>query len=171
MIESIYCIEAIEPKVCVPPIEFTLCEFEHLKSTCGGWFSPSFYSHQSILRYQFCLEVYSNGCRGGIGTHVSLYTCIMQGQFDDSLLDSTQAPHPGEFGPEGTIEATIDAGPGGFWPESRPQARYPSSQVSTVLRHLVLGSFWPKSRLQARSPSSQQYTVLRYLILGSLDKK
>ena len=59
---------------------------------------------------------------------------------DDSLLDNTQAPDPGEFGPEGTVEASIDAGPGGFWPESRPQARCPSSQVSTVLRHMSLES-------------------------------
>ena len=80
MIESI--VEGIEPKVCVPPIEFTLCEFEHLKSTNCCWFS-SFYSHQQ--GYRLCLEVYSNGRSGGIGTHVSIYTCIMQGQFDDSL--------------------------------------------------------------------------------------
>ena len=47
----------------------------------------------------------------------------------ESTVDSAQAPDPGEFGQEVTVEATIDAGPGGFWPESRPQARCPSSRV------------------------------------------
>ena len=60
----------------------------------------------------------------------------------ESTIDSGLAPDPGEFGPVTieTIETTIDAGPGVFWPESRPQARCPSSRISTVLRHLVLGS-------------------------------
>ena len=81
MIESI--VEGIEPKVHVLPVEYTLREFEHLKRTCGRWFSPSFYSRKR--GYRLCLEVYSNGCSGGMGTHVSIYTCIMRGQFDDSL--------------------------------------------------------------------------------------
>ena len=85
----------------------------------------------------------------------------------ESTVDSAQAPDPGEFGQELTVEATIDAGPGGFWPESRPQARCPSSRVPVTSP----GEFWPKSRLQARSPSSQLWTVLRLLIPGSLDKK
>ena len=76
-------VEAIEPKVCVPPIEYTLCKFEHLKSTSGRWFSPSFYSHQR--GYRLCLYVQSNGSGSGKGAHVSIYICIMQGQFDDSL--------------------------------------------------------------------------------------
>ena len=85
----------------------------------------------------------------------------------ESTVDSAQTPDPGEFGQEVTVEATIDAGPGGFWPESRPQARCPSSRVPVTSP----GEFWPKSRLQGRSPSSQQWTVLRLLIPGSLDKK
>ena len=76
-------VEAIEPKICVPPIEFSLREFEHLKSTCGHWFSPSFYSHQQ--GYRLCLRVDSNGGGSGKGTHVSVFICIMRGQFDDSL--------------------------------------------------------------------------------------
>ena len=81
MIESI--VEAMEPKVCMPPIEYTLREFEHLKSTNYRWFSPSFYSHQR--GYRLCLYVNSNGGGSGKGTHVSIFTCIMQGQFDDYL--------------------------------------------------------------------------------------
>ena len=142
------------------------------------------------------------------------------------------------FGPELTVEAIIDAGPGGilariqykftmpvessvhgaqapgpgeFCPKTRLQARSPSSQQWTVLRHPILvsfgpeltveaiidagpggilariqykftmpvessvhgaqapgpGEFCPKTRLQARSPSSQQWTVLRHPILVS----
>ena len=76
-------VEAIEPKICTVPIEYTLREFEHLKSTSGRWFSPSFYSNQQ--GYRLCLDVYSKGYGSGKGTHVSIYTCIMRGQFDDSL--------------------------------------------------------------------------------------
>ena len=76
-------VETIESKVCVPPIEYTLRGFEHLKSTSGRWFSPSFYSHQR--GYRLCFYVQSNGSGSGKGTHVSIYVCIMQGQFDDSL--------------------------------------------------------------------------------------
>ena len=81
MIENI--VEAIEPTVCVPPIEYTLCEFEHLKGTYGRWFSRSFYSHQQ--GYRLCLHVYLNGSGRAMGTHVSIFTYIMRGQFDDSL--------------------------------------------------------------------------------------
>ena len=81
IIESI--VEAIEPKVCVVPIEFTLRKFEHLKSTNCFWFSPSFYSHQQ--GYRLCLDVYSNGDGNSKGTHVSIFTHIMLGQFDDSV--------------------------------------------------------------------------------------
>ena len=81
VIESI--VEAIEPKICVPPIEYTLHAFEHLKSTNCCWFSPPFYSHQQ--GYRLCLGVYSNGNGNSKGTHVSIFTHIMRGQFDDSL--------------------------------------------------------------------------------------
>lgn len=32
-----------------------------------------------------CLKVYPNGSGDGLGTHVSIFTCIMQGSFDGSL--------------------------------------------------------------------------------------
>ena len=112
---------------------------------------------------------------------------------------------------ESSVHGAQAPGPGEFWPKSRLQARSPSSQQWTVLRHPILesfgpeltveaiidagpggilariqskftmpvessvhgaqapgpGEFWPKSRLQARSPSSQQWTVLRHPILVS----
>ena len=81
VIESI--VEVIEPTICIVPIEFTLREFEHLKSTNDRWFSPSLYSNSK--GYRFCFSVDSNGYGNSKGTHVSIYTHIMRGQFDDSL--------------------------------------------------------------------------------------
>ena len=75
-------VETIEPKIRMPPIEYTLCEFEHLKSTNCRWFSPPFYSHQG---YRLCLDVFSNGYGSAIGTHVSIFTHVMRGQYDNSL--------------------------------------------------------------------------------------
>ena len=44
---------------------------------------PSFFTHTH--GYRMCLEVYPKGTRSGKGTHVSVYTCLMKGPFDDYL--------------------------------------------------------------------------------------
>ena len=44
---------------------------------------PSFYTHPH--GYRMCLEVYPKGSQSGKGTHVSVYTHLMKGQFDDHL--------------------------------------------------------------------------------------
>ena len=44
---------------------------------------PSFYAHPH--GYLMCLGVYPNGLHAGKGTHVSIYTCLMKGPFDDHL--------------------------------------------------------------------------------------
>ena len=31
------------------------------------------------------MEVYANGCGSGKGTHLSVFVCLMQGEFDDKL--------------------------------------------------------------------------------------
>ena len=74
---------AIEPQVCVAPIEFTLAKFENQKRQNGIWYSPAFYTHPQ--GYRMCLRVDPNGYGGGIGTHVSIYSCLMQGAFDTNL--------------------------------------------------------------------------------------
>ena len=74
---------AIEPQVCVAPIEFTLSDFERQKKQNGVWYSPAFYTHPR--GYRMCLEVYPNGYGVGLGTHVSIFTCIMRGPFDGDL--------------------------------------------------------------------------------------
>ena len=32
-----------------------------------------------------CLWVYANGCKEGKGTHVSVFACLIRGEFDDHL--------------------------------------------------------------------------------------
>ena len=74
---------AIEPQVAVAPIEFTLSDFEQQKNEDSVWISPAFHTHQ--LGYRMCLEVYPNGIIDGQGKHVSIFTCLMRGPFDDGL--------------------------------------------------------------------------------------
>ena len=64
---------AIESRVCVPPIQFTMKEFECHKrerqNRTAEWLSPSFYTHPQ--GYRMCLGVFADGIRSGAGTHVT----------------------------------------------------------------------------------------------------
>ena len=55
----------------------------HVEQTDKKWYSPGFYTH--TLGYRMCVNVVPNGCRNGKGTHVSIYTYMMCGPFDDLL--------------------------------------------------------------------------------------
>ena len=46
-------------------------------------FLPPFFTHP--YGYKMCIHVYQNGDYGGEGTHISLFTCLMRGPFDDQL--------------------------------------------------------------------------------------
>ena len=74
---------AIEPQMAVAPIVFTLSDFEQQKNEDSVWTSLAFYTHQR--GYRMCLEVHPNGFRDGLGTHMTIYTCLMRGPFDDGL--------------------------------------------------------------------------------------
>ena len=74
---------AIEPQVCVAPIQFSLSDFEWQKKQNDVWHSPAFYTHSR--GYRMCLQVNPNGHGDGLGTHVSIVTCIMRGPFDADL--------------------------------------------------------------------------------------
>ena len=74
---------AIEPHVCVVPIEFTLSDFERQKKQNNKWHSPAFYTHPR--GYRMCIELHLCGHGDGLGTHVSIFTNIMQGPFDADL--------------------------------------------------------------------------------------
>ena len=46
-------------------------------------YSPSFYTHSS--GYRMCIKLYPNGSSDAKGTHVSVFTCLMRGPYDDHL--------------------------------------------------------------------------------------
>ena len=52
-----------------------------LKKMCS--YLPPFYTHSH--GYKFCVDVLPQGNQDGKGTHVSIYACLMEGQFDDHL--------------------------------------------------------------------------------------
>ena len=55
----------------------------HVKQTDEEMHLPDFYTHPH--GYRMCVCVYPNGNGDGEGTHVSIFTCIMQGPFDNYL--------------------------------------------------------------------------------------
>ena len=74
----------ISPKpVFIPPPDIIMTDFERYKGCDNWWYSPAFYTH--IGGYKMCLGVVANGLDGGKGTHVSVYVCMMKGEFDSHL--------------------------------------------------------------------------------------
>ena len=67
----------------VLPTELTMTNFEQHKTDSDQWYSLPFYTHPR--GYKMCLSVYANGSGEGEGTHVSVYACLMRGEFDDHL--------------------------------------------------------------------------------------
>ena len=76
-----------------------LLEFR-VKYTEGNVYSPAFYTHTH--GYRMCVSVYPNGYGDGEGTHVSIFTFMMRGPFDDYL----KWPFRGEI----TIQLVNQAG-------------------------------------------------------------
>ena len=66
-----------------PPFDIILDGFEKQKKSNESWFSPPFYTH--LGGYRICLSVDTNGYGDGKGTHVSVFVCLMRGEFDDLL--------------------------------------------------------------------------------------
>ena len=69
--------------VFVPPPDAKLTDFDMHKKAGDDWFSPPFYSH--IGGYKMCLCVDANGNGDGDYTHVSVFVCLMRGEYDDQL--------------------------------------------------------------------------------------
>ena len=63
--------------------EFTMTDFDEYKRNNNTWYSPHFYTHPN--GYQMYLHVDANGNASGRGTHLSVFVCLMQGEFDDQL--------------------------------------------------------------------------------------
>ena len=70
---------AMESRVCLSPVEFTMARFECLKQKRDTWLSPSFYTHTE--GYRMCLNV----CANESSTHIGVYVHLMRGEFDNSL--------------------------------------------------------------------------------------
>ena len=60
-----------------------MSNFTSLREGGETWYSPPFYTH--IGGYKLCLEIDANGSGSGKGTHVSVFVCLMRGEYDDSL--------------------------------------------------------------------------------------
>ena len=65
------------------PIEFVVSNFEHLRQSDADWHSPPFYSH--LEGYRLCLVVTPNGIFSAEGSYISVYACLLKGEFDDRL--------------------------------------------------------------------------------------
>ena len=74
---------AFESRVCMTPFDFTMREFEVHEDNNSEWYSPSFYTHPR--GYRMCLKVYADGFGIGIQTHVSVFVCLMRGEWDNYL--------------------------------------------------------------------------------------
>ena len=56
----------------------------HVKQTDENVvYLPPFYTHPQCHGYRMCVRVDPNGNGDGKGTHVSIFTYMMQGPFDD----------------------------------------------------------------------------------------
>ena len=67
----------------VAPVTFRVTDFDKRKTDNDVIYSPSFYT--STNGYKMCLRIDANGNSTGKGTHVSVYTCLMAGEYDDYL--------------------------------------------------------------------------------------
>lgn len=75
----------------MPPATFVMDNFQDRKANNELWYSPAFYSHP--MGYKMCIHVYPNGHQEGLGTHLSVFSAILPGEFDDVL----QWPFCGEI--------------------------------------------------------------------------
>ena len=67
----------------LPPVVFTMTGFLEKKHANEVWTSPPYYTHTG--GYKFCLKVYANGYGSGKDTHVSVFVCLMRGEYDHML--------------------------------------------------------------------------------------
>ena len=76
-------LEQLSMKLGVPPLHFTMSNFNQLKTKNTCWWSPPTYTH--LHRYKFCTPIRPKGLGTGLGTHVSVWLYSMPGEFDATL--------------------------------------------------------------------------------------
>ena len=60
-----------------------LFPYQQLKGTKSGWYSSPMYTHPG--GYKFCINVALAGGYSPIGSHITLYFCLLRGEFDGQL--------------------------------------------------------------------------------------
>lgn len=63
--------------------KFTMTDFEEYKKDNDMWWSSHFYTHPN--GYKMCLRVHANGLGSSKDIHLSVFVCLMRGEFDDWL--------------------------------------------------------------------------------------
>ena len=67
----------------VPPCQFLMPRFAHIRSSGKPWYSPPFYSEPG--GHKFCLRIDANGMLEGKQTHLSVWVYVMKGKHDEAL--------------------------------------------------------------------------------------
>ncbi len=67
----------------LPPFYFTVYNYKQCKKDNCLITSPLYYSHHK--GYKMCLQIFPNGFKTGLNTHVTLFVSILRGEFDDML--------------------------------------------------------------------------------------
>ena len=67
----------------IVPVTIKMAGFDELKKKGTDWYSRPFYT--GMGGYKMCLNVDANGYGSGKGTHVSVFTYLMRGEFDSHL--------------------------------------------------------------------------------------
>ena len=88
-LDSMITISKFGDQVC--PVIIMMPEYNDKKKHEIRWYSDPFYTHNK--GYKLCLRVYAGGYRGGKGTHLSVFLCLMKGPHDNELT----WPLRGEF--------------------------------------------------------------------------
>ena len=76
-------LQTLKSYTTIPPVEFTMTEFEKHKRDADIWYSDPFYSH--LVGYKMCLRVDANGSGKGKATHVTVGVHLMRGEGDNYL--------------------------------------------------------------------------------------
>ena len=73
----------VEMRRDIVPVTIKMAGFDELKKKGTDWYSRPFYT--GMGGYKMCLEVDANGDGAAKGTHISVFTYLMRGEFDSHL--------------------------------------------------------------------------------------
>ena len=73
----------VEMRRDIVPVTIKMAGFDKLKKEGTDWYSRPFYT--GMGGYKMCLEVDANGDGDTKGTHISVFTYLMRGEFDSHL--------------------------------------------------------------------------------------